>query len=398
MKILWIHNEYARFSGEEAYFYQGVDSLRNAGHEVRTFVASSAQIPSGLRGKAGAFVSGIWSLGARRRLASLLQEWRPEVVQLQNLFPLISTSVLDPIAESGAALVYSAHNFRLFCPTGLMMRNGEFCDLCTRVGEIGAIAHNCEGSLARSIGYALRGQVARSRLLRSLDAITVISSFHHGVLFRAGVEEPLLHIVPNMTPRGVASIPDLPGTERPAARVVGYVGRLSPEKGIGIILACAELMRDVRFLLAGRLSEKIQLGRIPENVVLLGEVPREKLAEVYRQMDLLVVPSLCHEGLPTSALEAMALGIPVIASRSGGLMDLIVDGETGLLIPMHDPAALNRAVARLLDDGTLRARIKAQAMARLVKEYGEDTWVRRIEGAYRQAMDRRAGRCDRSTT
>ena len=121
MKCLVIHNEYGRFSGEEAVLRDIRALLEGNGHVVTPFIRRSDEIPHMLFGEARVFFSGIYSVSSRRRMRRLLAECRPDVVQVQNLFPLISPSVLPECTRAGIPIVMMLPNYRLTCPSGLHM-------------------------------------------------------------------------------------------------------------------------------------------------------------------------------------------------------------------------------------------------------------------------------------
>lgn len=171
-----------------------------------------------------------------------------------------------------------------------------------------------------------------------------------------------------VVPTGV-DIPAAPGPPEEPLHVL-YAGRLSPEKGIADFLAAtAGLPRVV--VGAGPLA-------VPESV---GQVPPSRLGGFYERAAVVACPSR-REGYGVVAREAMAWGRPVVATAVGGLVDAVVDGETGLLVPPGDIAALRAAVERLLADRNLRERLGAAARARAVAEYSWDAAVRALLDAY----------------
>ncbi len=146
-------------------------------------------------------------------------------------------------------------------------------------------------------------------------------------------------------PSGVDMAPDERREAEPAE--VLFVGRLSQEKGI---LELVEAAAGMKLVIAGD-------GPLRERVPgALGFVAHDELGPLYRRAAVVACPSL-REGFGVACLEAMAHGVPVVASAVGGLLDLVVDGETGLLAPPGDVSALRAALERLLADGELRARL-----------------------------------------
>jgi colanic acid/amylovoran biosynthesis glycosyltransferase len=174
------------------------------------------------------------------------------------------------------------------------------------------------------------------------------------------------------------------------------VGRLHPVKGFSTLVEAACLLEaerpgQFRWTVIGEGSEGPALrrqaaGRAP--VTFLGEVPREQVWARLRQGEIFVLPSHDleghREGTPTAVLEAMAAGLSCVVSDSGGLRHLVEDGESGLVVPQKDPAALAAAVARLRDDPALRRRLSERARSRAA----DSDWAkiaRRVEEAYAKA-------------
>ncbi len=211
-------------------------------------------------------------------------------------------------------------------------------------------------------------------------------------------------------PNGVDIARFVPPRERPAGEAVRllYVGRISPEKGTHLLFeAFASLAGttpveldvvgeeavpppDMLALLGGpEVREQpasgyleASLARLPADararIRLHGKRPHGELPGFYRRADVLVVPSL-SEGFGKPAAEAMASGLPVVAARAGGIPEVVADGETGLLVPPNDPAALAEAVARVAADPALRARLGAAGRTRAEEHFSYDRIAREVE-------------------
>ena len=163
MKILFIHNDYAKPSGEE-HAAEGLASLLTQnGHIVEWYRRSSAEIGDSSKKKTQAFFSGFYNATAIQQVKEKIKKFNPDVVQVQNLYPLISPAVLKVIKKEGIPIVMRCPNYRIFCPNGLFLDNkGEVCEKCTgSLKEAWCILKNCEKSLAKSIGYSLRNMSAR---------------------------------------------------------------------------------------------------------------------------------------------------------------------------------------------------------------------------------------------
>lgn len=168
---------------------------------------------------------------------------------------------------------------------------------------------------------------------------------------------------------------------------IGFAGRLIPGKGLDVLLAAIARMSDFNapaLLVAGDGPERANLERIAKQcgaagrVTFLGMVM--DMPSFWRQCDIAVVPSNeIVESFGLVAVEAMACGLPVIASARGGLAEIVVDGVTGILVPAGDPKAICDAVASYCNDPGLRTRHGRAARLRVEAEYDINVCAQRIE-------------------
>ena len=189
MKILLVHNEYGKYSGEEAVVDKMAGIFSGLGHEVAQLRMSTAGLRDSATGKMRGFLAGIHSPGGVRAMREAIERERPDVVNVHNLYPFISPASLRECRKAGVPVVMTIHNFRLICPTGLFMRNGEPCEECLERGnEWGCVKHNCEQSLLKSVGYAARNAVARLKhhYLDCVDRFACITDFQRRKLIAAG--------------------------------------------------------------------------------------------------------------------------------------------------------------------------------------------------------------------
>lgn len=381
MKLLFVHNRYGKRSGEEIMLDRIVALLRDRGHRVDTWFADSADI-AGISGKLAAAASGIHSPASRKEMARRLADDRPDLVQVQNLYPLISPSVLPVIRQAGVPVVMRLSNYRLVCPNGLFLSHGKVCQACSGGREWNCVAKNCEGDLFKSAAYAARNAVARKRgyYRDNVTRYYAQTAFQRDVLVHEGYPESRIDVIPNMI--------DVP-EDRPEwtpGSFVGFVGRLSPEKGIDTLFAAARRTPDIAYRLAGHAGDYADRADIPANVELLGNLGPEELADFYREAALIVTPSVWFEGFPGVVIEAMRHARPVILSDIGGLPELVDSGEAGLLVPPRDDAALARAIAALMADPDKRQALGEAGFARVKAEYSEDLYYRRLMATYEAAL------------
>jgi len=199
MKILIVHNAYGITSGEEVVIDNLAALLAARGLEVQRFSRSSAEIEETRLGKIPAFFSGIHNPFSRRAFGQLLRETRPEIVHIHNLYPLISPSILPECTAQGVPVVMTVHNFRLVCPNGLLLTNGELCHRCLGGREYWCVLRNCENSIFKSTGYALRTASARilRRYLDNVDHFICLSEFQKNILVGEGLPAERVSVLAN---------------------------------------------------------------------------------------------------------------------------------------------------------------------------------------------------------
>jgi glycogen(starch) synthase len=243
------------------------------------------------------------------------------------------------------------------------------------------------GDLRSAILKAIGGPIERWGE-HFAEAVLVITSRLYGLLASEGVEENRLHLIPPGVNPSLFEGPfedPFEGVGRP--RVL-FVGRLAPQKGVRALVEAAALIENqgARVLLVGDGPERKALERkarrigVGDRVRFLGFFAHDRLPAAMAHADLLVLPSV-YEELGTVLLEAMWSGLPIVASRTGGIPDVIEDGVNGLLVEPGDPEALARAIDRLLAERDLARRLSEGAQQR-GKDYDWDVLAGSVLAVY----------------
>jgi glycosyltransferase involved in cell wall biosynthesis len=191
-----------------------------------------------------------------------------------------------------------------------------------------------------------------------------------------------------------AEVPHSKASLRGRPPTIGAVGRLEPVKGFGFLLEAAAVLRarfpDLRVELAGSGTDGPRLRSLAERLGLAGVVSflgwQEDVSDLHRRWQVLAQPSL-HEGFGLGALEAMAAGVPVVASATGGLPELVEDERTGFLVPVGDVEALAGRLATLLEDELLRTRMGEAARRRAIRSFSADEMAARTAAVYDRLLD-----------
>jgi glycosyltransferase involved in cell wall biosynthesis len=312
-------------------------------------------------------------------LRRVLREERPDIVHAHNW---IVHSYLPLARRTGAALVLSLHDYGLVCPTKRLLRNGVVCSgpgpikcLLSARGQYGL----ARGAVVEA-GTLLRGGAVR----RHVDVFLPISPTV-AELCRLGPGD-----TSRITPNFIGELPPPPlGDPRlaalPESPFILYFGDLTEDKGVPNLLeAHARIEAGPPLVLIGR-NYLTELTRHP-NVHALGPLSHALTIEALRRSLYTVAPSVWPESFGMVALETAKAGKPIVASDIGGLRDIVLDGETGLLVPAGDPDRLGDALRRLTADGAMRERMGAAAAARARDVFSPDTLVPQVEESYELAI------------
>lgn len=375
MRILIVHNAYGKYSGEEAVV-DGIQTvLEKHGHKVTMFRRSSEELASSSFGTVHGFIGGFYSRSGIKGLREALERDKPDVVNVHNVFPLISPAALRECKRAGVPVVMTIHNFRLICPTGLFMRNGKPCEECLRRGnEWSCVRHNCEASLPKSVGYALRNFVARKTraFVDNVDVFSCITDFQREKLVAAGFPEQKIRVNPNFF-----DVTEAPKFSQ--GSYVAYCGRLSYEKGYDLLIEAARKLPDVEFRFAGSVRAAEALPELP-NVKYLGHISGENYLQFVRDARFIVMPSRCYEGFPMSILEAAAQGKPCIGPRHGGFVEIIGEGEAaiGRMFAPNDVEELTEQIKVLWNRPESVQLLGEKAFHKLQNEYGSEQFYERF--------------------
>jgi glycosyltransferase involved in cell wall biosynthesis len=394
LRICLVHNSYGKFSGEEAVVHGLVELLRSNGHEVVELIRSSDELKTMFLGPVRAFFSGIYNPSSRKVMGRLLAEHHPDVVHVHNVFPLISPSVLPECRRAGVPVVMTVHNYRLVCPNGLHMPKGRYqiCEKCSGGREYWCVLRNCEQSYLKSLGYALRGYIARrfGFFRKNVTIFACLTDFQRKRLMAEGYPEDRLHVLPNMAP----AVADAGAELGRADGFAAYVGRISPEKGVDLLLAAAKSLSDIPFHLAGDCEAMPHLlQQADKNVSFLGPLDKGALSGFYRESRFLLLCSTWFEGFPVVLLEGMAHGRPVIAPRIGGIPEIVDDGVTGLLFEPGNAEDLADKVRYLWDRSDLCRQMGRAGRSKALREYSSGRYYERLLVLYYEAIASGPGNC-----
>lgn len=313
-------------------------------------------------------------------LRRIIAHDKPQIVHAHNW---IYHSFLPLKAWSRLPLVLSLHGYGLACVQLRLMHFGAPCSGPNLVKCL-RCASNHYGILKGNV-TTLTHRLSSPAVRAAVDMFLPVSK---ATAIGNGLIEKQLpfEIIPNFLPDEIdlsSEEMDSYVSQLPGDGYLLFVGDLSLDKGVDVLLrAYAGLHNPPPLVLIGRKSPDTPT-ELPDNVHLMNSWPHLAVMKAWRRCSIALVPSLTAETFGIVAIEAMAMGRPVIASRIGGLADVVNDGETGFLVPPGDVASLTQAIQRLLEDKSLRDHMGQSAMHRS-QDFRASNVIPRIEAIYRR--------------
>lgn len=390
MKILLVHNHYGSQapSGENHVFELERDLLHRYGHEVRTFERHSDNLRA--RGALGVMQGAIttpWGFASAQEIRRQISSFKPDIVHAHNTFPMITPSIFS--AAKGAARVLTLHNYRLFCPNAIPMRNGRNCTECLdQKSVVPSLRYGCyRNSRVATLPIALN--ISINRLLgtwtKDIERFIALTDFQRQTMGRAGLPKHRIEVKPNFYPGKPVRVPFL---ERPM-RVV-FAGRLSEEKGALELVEAwnewGEKAPELRIVGDGPLLVPLR-RRADKNprIVFVGQVSQEKAEAEIALARLLLVPSKWFEGFPMVLREAFAFGVPIGVSDQGALPSIAAEAG-GLVFRSGDAKDLLTKVQHLFSNQDQLARMAGKSGDAFEKKFSEVQNYEKLMNIYESAI------------
>lgn len=355
MTILHVNKFFYPKGGSETYFFALSHALEEAGHTVVHFsMKDDRNLASpysdffvnhiDFRGTktAAKALQYISSREAVEKVTALVREAKPDIAHVHNIAHQLTPTILTTLQSLGVPVVQTLHDYQLICPNYQLYTQNETCERCMQHRYWNAITHTCvQDSVASSTLAAIEmmyHNVLKKSYANGVQRFIAPSKFLHETLVRWGWHTEQLVYLPHFTEK-------LRVTGIQKKQQVVFVGRLTDEKGVHLLLDAAARVKNIDILFAGEGEER---ARMEETIAkkelshcqFLGFQSGEALDRLMQESLAVVVPSLWYENAPLVVYEALALGTPVIAANHGGLPELIQHGKNGWLFHPGDAAAL----------------------------------------------------------
>jgi glycosyltransferase involved in cell wall biosynthesis len=373
MRVLVAHNRYRLEGGEERSVELHLAALRRAGVPHALLERSSGEVS-----RPGAELALLRGGRDEADVEAAARELEADVVHMHNMLPLLGPRALEAARSTGAAVVLQLHNMRLFCAIGVAGRNGGPCFRCHHRNTLPGLVLNCRGSVPEAVAYAAALARHQPAVFAAVHRFVVPSEWAAGQVALLGVPADRVGVLPHYVPAEAFA-------ERSGAADGGYAlvaGRLADGKGIDIAVKAAALA-DIPLRIVGEgpaASSLVELSSLVGGTVdFLGRLNRAELERELAGAAMLLMPSRYHESAGYSALEAMAAGVPVVASDLGALPELVGSERC---VPANDPHRLAARMRRLWrDPGHRRAEGEA-LIARARAGHTEERYLATLRGLY----------------
>jgi glycosyltransferase involved in cell wall biosynthesis len=366
MKVLLVNKFHYRKGGSETYYFSVAEALRSRGHEVIFFAmkeetqnlpceqekyfVSNASVQGGWKSRLNMLLHIAYSKEAYRNMKKLLQEENPDLVLLNLVHKQITLSIIDAIREYDPKLpiFWTMHDLIVICPSYTMLDgSGNICEKCTKGSFRPCVTNRCiKGSgLMSMISRYEAEYIRRKKWYAQIDLFICPSEFYKRKLQAANFTTSRIVTMRNPLPPETEY-----GKNEQNDGYLLYFGRLSKEKGVKTLID-ATVSVGCPLMIAGIGPMEVELKAYAKkmpNITFLGFRSGKPLTDLIRNSLCVVLPSEWYENGPYSAMEAMALGKPLIVSDYGGLPELVEDGVNGYVYPAVEGAdALSACIQKM---------------------------------------------------
>lgn len=369
MKVLMVNKFLYPNGGSETYIFKLGDYLEDNGHEVEYFgmehegrcvgnrveaYTSDMDFHGGSKlSKITYPIKTIYSGEARKKIRLVLDDFKPDVVHLNNFNYQLTPSIILEVRKwenktgNKVKIVFTAHDYQLICPNHMMNNPNtrENCEKCVGGKFLNCTKGKCiHGSTAKSAIGTLEAMYWNkiNKVYKHLDSIICCSEFMKTKMDTNPVFRDKTIALHNF-------IDTVEWKNTQKKDYVLYFGRFSEEKGIGTLIKVCKQLPDVKFIFAGTGPLEEEINSV-ENIENVGFKTGESLEKLIREARFSIYPSEWYENCPFSVMESQMYGTPVLGADIGGIPELIKVGETGELFESGNVENLKEQINKLWVD------------------------------------------------
>lgn len=403
MKILLVNKFHYLKGGSEKYYFELGELLKKHGHEVAYFsMKNEKNITTGDKeyfveeldlntgSKLKAF-DVIYSKANKKKMEEALDEFKPDIVHLNNFQRQLSASIIKPIKKRNIPIVFTAHDMNAICPASAMLYDGKICEDCLTSGYKKCIKKKCiKNSKMKSVlGVVEKKYYDKNKIFKKIDCIISPSDFIKQQLKKGKLKYSkidVLHNFVNNTNTNNINIGDY----------AFYFGRLSIEKGIINLVEAISKIPNGKLYIAGdgpernKIEEYIKENKLENRIKLLGYLGQDEIRKNIANSRFVVVPSVWYENCPYSILETMEIGKPIIGSKIGGIPELIEENINGFLYKFDDVNELEEKMSLLFKDESMVKEFSDNSRRLFEEKYSEDIYYNKIINIYKNLSEEKA--------
>jgi glycosyltransferase involved in cell wall biosynthesis len=362
MRILFCNKYNYPFSGTEVYLFEVMELMRSMGHEVALFSMADPRgqstpydrhfvphvdfkEPGGWFRKAKLAAHAIYSIDARRRIRTMIADFRPDVAHVRNIYHHLSPSILWELKKQNVPVVYHLNDFKVLCASYNLVLRGEACEAC-KGGEFWhALKEKCYPGRGARMTLVAEAYVHKwlGTYRKCVDCFLAPSQFVRDKFVEHGWAAAKFEVLPHFQPVKLVTV------RRAENAPLLYFGRLSAEKGVDDLLHAMQRVPHLRLIVAGDGPERGKLEQLAAelglaNVEFAGHMRGEDLERAIANSRFTVLPSHAYETLGKTILESYAEGRSVVSTDLGSRRELVHEGKTGLLYKTGDVEQLASAL------------------------------------------------------
>jgi glycosyltransferase involved in cell wall biosynthesis len=324
---------------------------------------------------------------AYKHIRSRVKRDRPDIIHFHNTFPLISPSAYYAASEEGIPVVQTLHNYRLLCPSATLFRDGAPCEDCLgKAVPWPGVFHQCyKDSVAHS--GAVAAMLALHRAIRTwetkVNTYIVMTEFSRGKFIAGGLPADKIRVKPHFLNTD-------PGVGKGGGDYALFVGRLSIEKGVETLLKAWEALGNtikLKIVGDGPLASMVNLAsQANPSIEWLGSRSPEDVYALMGVAACLIFPSQCYETFGLVVVEAFARGTPVIASRIGGIEEIVEHTKTGLLFAPGEDRDLTARILWLKRNPQKVSQMRLEARSKFLTKYSPMCGYEGLMAIYQDAV------------
>ncbi|HEX7586230.1 MAG TPA: glycosyltransferase [Patescibacteria group bacterium] len=383
MKILEINKFNYSKGGADRHYLEVVKLLKSKGNEVAVFSMESPQNEfspwkkyflshvgygkdNTIRQKVKGIFRMFYSREARKKINKLLDDFKPEIVHIHNIYHQLSPTILFEIKKRKIPVVMTVHDYKLINPNYNLSLRGKFYDRCRNGKFYECFLDKCvKDSYIKS--FLAMFEAYWHQMLgtyeKNINLYLVPSAFVKKILKENGISEEKIKIFPHFAEK--ENLADRTKTSKKGKRInVLYSGRISRDKGVDQLIDIFKEIPETDLYLAGQIEDGLEIPKFA-NIKHLGFLNQSELEKSIRESAFIVSASRLPETFGLIALEGMKMGKPFVGYDTGAYGEIVVDNHTGYLCQNKDE--LRERIEKLANDEGLRILFSRNALEQAKK-------------------------------